>query len=1047
MDLRVDSDTYDAYYYATECGRPYHRDEEWLRFFGSIADRIVRDIGPSIVCDVGCAMGFLVEALRQRGVDAFGVDISEYAIQNVHPDIQPYCWVGSVTDPFPGKYDLIVCIEVLEHLPHRAAEQAVANLCRYSDDILFSSTPLDYKEATHFNVQPPQYWAELFARHGLFRDVDYDASFVTSWAARFRKTREPVARVIAAYERRFWQLQRENQARCELSIQQRSELAGKEQSLQVLSAQVADKEQVVQALSTQAAAKEQVAQALSAQAAAKEQAVQRLTVEVAEKELALEALRVQTQELAADLSSWEVRWARLEGSAGWALLRRLQLLRLRVAPVGSRRERLLKAVFRGLRMRKREAFIGLMRFIAREIPWQAKRLLWETELQADRSLIERVVQIDPIRPRAPVQVHQATVDIIVCVHNALSDIRCCLEAVVRHTTPPYSLILVDDGSEPETHSYLFGFAKARGAVLLTNEEAKGYTWSANQGLRRSSADYVVLLNSDTVVTAEWLDRLIACAASDPQIALVGPLSNTASWQSIPDTERQSDWAANPLPVGMTIEEMAHLVAQYSARLYPSMPFLNGFCLLIRRQVIEEIGYFDEEAFGPGYGEENDYAIRARKAGWLLSLADDTYVYHSQSRSYSTDARQHLAKRADILLAKKHGQQIISEGVAICRHSRTLEGIRVRSRVMLARQEWLNKGQARFAGRRVLFLLPIAAPGGGGNVVITEALAMRSMGVDVGIFNLEAHRRTFEDGYPKLGIPVLYGEREDLATFGSEYDAIIATLYTSVEWLKDLIAPGRRPVRGYYVQDFEPYLFRPGTEAFQAAMASYLLLPDLVRVTKTEWTRQEVKAQIGAECTLVGPSVNIDLFRPRPRCRPVSPEDRIRIVAMVRPSTPRRAPKLTMELLRQTSQRYGDRVEIIIFGTSLDDPGFHKLPRGFAWSLAGVLNQNQVARLLNEADVFVDFSSHQAMGLTALEAMACGVGVIVPERGGAVDFARHEENSLVVDTSSSETCWRALQRMIEDHGLRSRLQKSALASVCKFFPEHSAFRILDALFDA
>ena len=1017
VDSQAVSDyPYDAYYFATECGRPYHRDEQWLQFFGSIADRIVRDIGPSTVCDVGCAMGFLVEGLRQRGVEAFGVDISEYAIRNVHPDIQPYCWVGSVTDPFPQRYELIVCIEVLEHLPHHDAEEAVENLCRYTDDIVFSSTPLDFKEATHVNVQPPEYWVELFARHGFFRDVDFDASFITPWAVRFRKTREPLARVIVAYERRLWLLLQENQARRELSIEQRNELAKKEQAVQTLSSRVAEKEQALQSLRSQ----------------------------VVEKEQALQTLRVEVRELAVDVSNWEARWARLERSVGWALLRRLQLLRLRVAPLGSRRDRLLKALYRGLRLWQRGTFITLIQLIGRKVPWQVRSILWKTELQVDRSLRDRAIHIDPIQPRSPVQVHQVSVDIVVCVHNALSDVQRCLEAVVRHTTLPYSLILVDDGSGSKTRDYLSKFADTQGAVLMRNENPGGYTRAASQGLRRSSADYVVLLNSDAVVTPQWLDRLTACAESNPHIGLVGPLSNTASWQSIPEVESQGDWAANPLPIGMTIEGMGQLVAKYSARLYPSMPFLNGFCQLIRRQVIEDIGYFDEDTFGAGYGEENDYALRARKAGWLLALADDAYVYHSQSRSYSTDARKRLGKRADILLARKHGQQIISEGVAACRQSRVLEGIRARSQVMFAREEWTKEGQVKFAGKRVLFLLPIAAPGGGGNVVITEALAMRKMGVDVAVFNLEAFRQSFEEGYPELGIPVLYGGKEDLVTLASGYDATIATLYSSVEWLESIIPP--YGVRGYYVQDFEPYIFPPGSGRFQEAMASYTRLPDLVRFTKTEWTRQEVNRRIGVGCTVVGPSVNIDLFRPRPRNGPEWPECPIRIAAMIRPSTPRRAPKLTMELLRQASKCYGGRVQIIIFGTPLDDPGFAKLPRDFDWSLAGVLNQEQVAHLLNEADIFVDFSSYQAMGLAALEAMACGTAVIVPARGGTASFARHEQNSLVVNTSSWDACWRALQRLIEDHDLRSYIQKNALLDVCHFFPERSAFNILKVLFD-
>ena len=110
MESNDNSRFFDAHYYAHNCGEPYQHDEKWLSFFGHIADSIISDIQPSSVLDAGCAWGFLVEALRQRDVKAFGVDISEYAIQNVQPDIKPYCWVGSIADPFPQKYDLIVSI-------------------------------------------------------------------------------------------------------------------------------------------------------------------------------------------------------------------------------------------------------------------------------------------------------------------------------------------------------------------------------------------------------------------------------------------------------------------------------------------------------------------------------------------------------------------------------------------------------------------------------------------------------------------------------------------------------------------------------------------------------------------------------------------------------------------------------------------------------------------------------------------------------------------------------------------------------------------------
>ncbi|MGA2819778.1 MAG: glycosyltransferase [Anaerolineales bacterium] len=219
------AEPFDEHYFRHGCGRPYERTPEWLEGFARIADHIVEEIRPSTVLDAGCAMGFLVEALRDRGVEAYGVDISEYAIRQVQPGIRDYCQVGSITDPFPRTYDLIVCIETLEHLPAAQASQAVSNLCRHTGDVLFTSTPFDYREATHFNVNPPEYWAELFARAGFLHDLDYDATYLAPWAMRLRRSRDPLSRVIAPFERTLWRLRQETGAQREVVLQQRHELS------------------------------------------------------------------------------------------------------------------------------------------------------------------------------------------------------------------------------------------------------------------------------------------------------------------------------------------------------------------------------------------------------------------------------------------------------------------------------------------------------------------------------------------------------------------------------------------------------------------------------------------------------------------------------------------------------------------------------------------------------------------------------------------------------------------------------------------------------
>jgi SAM-dependent methyltransferase len=227
---------FDGCYYATSCGRPYARNDHWLAFFGGIADRIVSDIRPRRVLDAGCALGLLVETLRARDVDAVGVDISAFAIDHVYEPIKPFCRQGSISEAFSDRYDLIVCIEVLEHMPSSDAELAVGNFCTHTEDVLLSTSPSDFREATHINVQPPEYWARLFARHSFYRDLDFDASFITPWAVRFRHRSDPVHDVVAAYERGFSRLAIERSELRSQAVQTQAEISRLTQALEEASA-------------------------------------------------------------------------------------------------------------------------------------------------------------------------------------------------------------------------------------------------------------------------------------------------------------------------------------------------------------------------------------------------------------------------------------------------------------------------------------------------------------------------------------------------------------------------------------------------------------------------------------------------------------------------------------------------------------------------------------------------------------------------------------------------------------------------------------------
>lgn len=199
------SEIYNEQYYHSGCGPiPYEDPEHWVKFFGMIADHIISDLGPTTVLDAGCAMGYLVAALRDRGVEAYGIDISEYAISMARDDIKQYCVVGSLTENLPNElpqhYDLVVTIEVMEHLYAEDGKKAIANLCKLSDTVLFSSTPDDFEERTHVNVQQREYWARLFFEEGFVDDINYRPRYLTDYASLFRRS-DNICRLIEDYER------------------------------------------------------------------------------------------------------------------------------------------------------------------------------------------------------------------------------------------------------------------------------------------------------------------------------------------------------------------------------------------------------------------------------------------------------------------------------------------------------------------------------------------------------------------------------------------------------------------------------------------------------------------------------------------------------------------------------------------------------------------------------------------------------------------------------------------------------------------------------
>jgi GT2 family glycosyltransferase len=241
------------------------------------------------------------------------------------------------------------------------------------------------------------------------------------------------------------------------------------------------------------------------------------------------------------------------------------------------------------------------------------------------------------------------IDVIVPVYRGVEETRVCLESVLAATgTAAFELVVVDDCSpEPAVVELLAALAAAGRITLLRNETNRGFVASVNRAMALHPGRDVVLLNSDTEVANDWLDRLAGAAHSAPDIGTVTPFSNNGTICSYP----YEDWGGS-VPGTLGLAELDRLVARTLSGERADLPTGVGFCIYLRRDCLDAVGLFDEAHFGRGYGEESDFCMRAGARGWRSVLAADVFVLHAGSVSFG-DERAQRVREAEPVIAALH----------------------------------------------------------------------------------------------------------------------------------------------------------------------------------------------------------------------------------------------------------------------------------------------------------------------------------------------------------------------------------------------------------
>ncbi len=336
----------------------------------------------------------------------------------------------------------------------------------------------------------------------------------------------------------------------------------------------------------------------------------------------------------------------LSNSLSWKLIEQYRRFKDKIAPIGSRRRIFYEMLLKSIKVMQQEGTKGLSLRVKRRLRFNLGYLKFKSNgkrLESVSFTIESRIS----------EVHgfiKKPVHIIMPVYNGYECLRDCIRSIFRNTDlATHSLVIIDDKStDQRVTAYLQKLKEERDGKrieIFFNPDNQGFVKTINRGMKLSPED-VIILNSDTLVTKNWVDKLQRTVYSKPRIATATPLSNYVTINGIP-----KPFHYNTIPCGMDVEAFAEFLEMISLRCYPEIPAGVGFCMYIKRDILKELGYFDETKFEKGYAEETDFCMRALKRGFVHVLDDSTYIYHIGGVSFESVNNPEIIKEKNLMIER------------------------------------------------------------------------------------------------------------------------------------------------------------------------------------------------------------------------------------------------------------------------------------------------------------------------------------------------------------------------------------------------------------
>ncbi|MDJ0689405.1 MAG: glycosyltransferase [Xenococcaceae cyanobacterium MO_188.B32] len=650
------------------------------------------------------------------------------------------------------------------------------------------------------------------------------------------------------------------------------------------------------------------------------------------------------------------------------------------------------------------------------------------------------------------------IDIVLPIYNQIIYFRECVYSILDNVSGILiRLYIIDDCSDRVTQHTLENFKQNYPQIILhRNSRNLGFLKSSNFGISLGNSPYVVLINSDVIVTPNWLSRLIQCAESDPRIAAVNPLTNYASNINI------------PIAPGANFYGMDSLLAQNLSPQYPDVVTGVGFCMLLRRSALEKVGLFDE-IYDRGYCEDSDLCMQLTTNGYRTVVADNVYVYHQGRASFKEERDTRYQKNRqifDVRWSTEYERQFkeflkanplqpsrdlfkvpLQQWDPVQSMRETYHGMRH----YWHQHQWLSVAKEALKGiyklpqakrdiatpefvakvtrpepLRVTYILPGIGISGGISSVIQLVNELILLGVEARIVAPSIQKEEVAN-WKFFTQPIIFRSEQELLQNFPESDLAVATFWTTANWVAELVKIGRVKSSAYFLQDYEAWFYPESDPKMRSQVkATYDLIAH--KIVKSDWLAK-LLAQDGYQTTKISLGMDLGLFYPRNISKPNHPV----VIAMARPQTPRRGFVYIIKALHLVKEKIPE-TEIILFG----DENLKNRNIPFEFRDEGkITDGDRLAELYSSADVFLDGSDFQGFGRPALEAIACGAACVLTNVGGVTEYAIDRQNCLLVPPKKPESFARAIIEILNDADLKHTLIEGGLEIVSKYCHKREA----------